>query len=175
MLLISCKAHLKLNWIEGCILSNVGDSAKFKIKDAKLHVPIVSLSNKDNVNLTKQLSDGFKGCAYWSNYQTTPAEVIDNGANIYKLLNAPFKGIKRLFVFAYDATGDDTAGIKNNKQYFLPKAEIKNYNVLIDGRNLYDQPINDLIKQYNEVRKVSIGQGKDYATGYLLGYAYFTN
>ena len=47
--------QIKLNWIEECILSRAGDSAKFKITEAKLHVPIVTLSNKDNVNLTKQL------------------------------------------------------------------------------------------------------------------------
>ena len=44
---------------------------------------------------------------------------------------------------------------------------------MIDGRNFYDQTINDLIKQYDEVRKVSIGQGDDYTTGCLLDYAYF--
>ena len=54
MLLIKCKIHLELNWIEDCILSTAGDSAKFKIMDAKLHVPIVTLSIKDNVNLTLQ-------------------------------------------------------------------------------------------------------------------------
>ena len=44
---------------------------------------------------------------------------------------------------------------------------------MIDGRNFYDQPINDLIKQYDEVRKVSTGQGDDYTTGCLLDFAYF--
>ena len=44
---------------------------------------------------------------------------------------------------------------------------------MIDGRNFYDQPINDLIKHYDEVRKVSTGQGDDYTTGCLLDYAYF--
>ena len=44
---------------------------------------------------------------------------------------------------------------------------------MIDGRNLYEQPINDLIKQYEEVRKVSAGQGDGYTTGCLLGYACF--
>ena len=62
---------------------------------------------------------------------------------------------------------DDTAGIKDNKKYFLPRGEIKNYNVLIDGRNFYDQPINELIKQPDEVRKVSTGHGEDYTTGSL--------
>ena len=50
---------------------------------------------------------------------------------------------------------NNEADIKDNKKYFLPKGEIKNYHVLIDGRNFYDQPIKDLIKEYDEVRKVS--------------------
>ena len=70
---------------------------------------------------------------------------------------------------------DDTAGVKSNKKYFLPRGKIENYNVLIDGRNFYDQPINDIIKQYDEVRKESTGYGDDYTTGCLLDYAYFKN
>ena len=62
---------------------------------------------------------------------------------------------------------------KNNRKYFLPRGEIKNYNVLIDWRNFYDQPINDLTKQYDEIKKVSTGYGDDYTTGCLLDYAYF--
>ena len=59
MPLVNCKTHLELNWIEDWILSRIGDFAKFKIADTKLHVPIVTLSTKDKVNLTKQLCDGF--------------------------------------------------------------------------------------------------------------------
>ena len=54
-----CKIHLELNWNEDYILSNDGSSEEFKIPDAILHVPIVTLSTKDNLNLTKQLGDGF--------------------------------------------------------------------------------------------------------------------
>ena len=86
MPLINCKIHPELNWIEDYILSSAGDFAKLKITDAKLHVPIVTLSTKDNVNLTKQSSDGFKRSVYWNNYQTIPAKVIDPGTNIYALL-----------------------------------------------------------------------------------------
>ena len=50
---------------------------------------------------------------------------------------------------------------------------IKNYNIEIDGRNFYDQSINDLIKEYDEVRKISTGQGDDYTVGCLLDYVYF--
>ena len=60
MPLINCKVCLEVNWIEHCILSSAADSAKFAIKDAKLHVPIVTLSTKDSANLTKQLNEGFK-------------------------------------------------------------------------------------------------------------------
>ena len=90
MLLINSKIHLELNWIEDCILSSAGDSAKFKITDAKLHVPIVTLSTKDNLNLTKQLSDGFKRSVYWNNYPIIPTKVINQGTNIYDLLSASF-------------------------------------------------------------------------------------
>ena len=168
MPLINCKVYLELNWIEDCILSSSGNTAKYAIADAKLHVPIVTLSTKDSANLAKQLNEGFKRSVYWNSYETKPAKVIEQGKNLYELLNASFQGVKRLFVLAYfiDAphaggNSDDTAGIKNNKKYFLPRGEIKNYNVLIDGRNFYDQPINDLIKQYDKVRKVSTGYGGD--------------
>ena len=177
MPVINCKVFLELNWIEDCIFSGDGNSAKFSIADTKLHVPIVTLSTKDSANLTKQLNKGLKRSVYWNSYETKPAQVIEKGKNLYKLLNASFQGVKRLFVLAYViAAGDNAdqeAGIKDNKKYFLPRGEIKNYNVLIDGRNFYDQPINDIIKQYDEVRKVSTGYGDDYTTGCLLDYAYF--
>ena len=165
-------------------MSSARNCAKCEIADAKLHVLIVTLSSKDSANLARQLNEGFKRSVYWNSYETKPAKVIEKGKNIYELLNASFQGVKRLFVLAYfiaaPAEGnnppppvDETAGIKNNKKYFLPRGEIKNYNVLIDGRNFYDQPINDIIKQYDEIRKVSTGYGDDYTTGCLLDYAYF--
>ena len=73
MLLISCKVYLELNWIENCILSSTEESAKFAITDAKLHVPIVTLSTKDSANLTKQLSERFKRSVYWNRYEIKPA------------------------------------------------------------------------------------------------------
>ena len=129
-------------------MSSAGNSAKFAITDTKLRVLIVTLSTEDSGNLTKQLNEGFKRSFHWNSYKTRPAKVTEQGKNLHKLLNVSFQGIKILFVLAYftDAppTGgnsDDTTGIKNNKKYFPPRGEIKNYNILIDGRNFYDQPI----------------------------------
>ena len=53
-------------------------------------------------------------------------------------VRASFQGVKRLFILAYviaATDANDKAGIKDNKKYFLPRGEIKNYNVLIDERN----------------------------------------
>ena len=61
---------------------------------------------------------------------------------------------------------------KNHKKYFLPRINITNYNVLIDGRNFYDQSVNDQIKKYNKIRKTATGQGDDYITGCSLDYQY---
>ena len=59
-----------------------------------------------------------------------------------------------------------------SKKYFLPSVKIENYNIEIDGRNFYDQSINDSIKQYDKIRKMSPGQGDDYTAGCLLDFAY---
>ena len=144
MPLINCKVYPEFNWIGDCILSSAANSAKFKITNAKLHVPIVTLSAKGNINLTKQLSNGFKRSVFWKNYQTIPGKVRNKGTNIYELLSASFQGVKRLFVLAYTIAANaanNKAGIKDNRKYFFPRGEIKNYNVLIDGRRFYDQTI----------------------------------
>ena len=88
-----------------------------------------------------------------------------------------------MFVLAFDTTvnvPNNPINNTNNRvlrnshtKYFLPRVTITNYNVLIDGRNVYDQPINDLIKHYDEVRKTVTGQGDDYTTRCLLNYQYF--
>ena len=96
MPLINCKIYFQLNWTEDCILSSNGTSGKFEIIDAKLHVPIVTLSTKDNVNLTKQLSNGFKGSVYWKGCQIILAKVIEKGKIIYESLNHSVHHLKVL-------------------------------------------------------------------------------
>ena len=79
-----------------------------------------------------------------------------------------------MIVLVYDNTaGNDQVSINSFKNYFLPRIKIENYNIEIDGKSFYDQPINDSIKQYDEIRKISTGQGDDYTTACLLDFAYF--
>ena len=77
-------------------------------------------------------------------------------------------------VLAYDNTaGNNQVFFNFYNKYFLPRVKIDNYNIEIDGRNFYDQPINDSIKQYDEVKKISTWKGDDYTTGCLLDFDYF--
>ena len=69
------------------------------------------------------------------------------------MLDSSYQGVKRLIVLAYDNTDANRVTEDSHRKYFLPRIKIENYNIEIDGRNFCDQPINDLIKQYDEVRK----------------------
>ena len=153
------------------------NTATFKITDAKFYVPIVTLSSEDNVKLSKLLSEGFKRPIYWNEYKVIPNKTVELAAvndvkYIRELLDSSCQGVKRLFVLAYNNTaGNDQVSVDSYKKYFLPRVKIENYNIEIDGRNFYDQPINDSIKQYDEIRKISTGQDDDYTTGCLLDFA----
>ena len=181
MPLINCKVEFSLKWYERCLLTAATTTATFTITDVKLYVPIVTLSIEENSKLTKLLNEGFKRLIYWNEYKETPNKTVEIAAvndvkYIRELLDSSCQGVKRLFVLAYNNTaGNNQVSVDSYKKYFLPKIKIDNYNIEIDGRNFYDQPINDSIKQYDEVRKISTGQGDDYTTGCLLNYSYFEN
>ena len=163
-------------------MSTITDTTS-KITNTKLYVPIDTLSSKDNVKLVKLLEEWFKGPVYWNEYQTKIQTTdLENNNLIRFPLDASFQRVRRLFVIVFN---DTTVNVPNNPinntnnrvlrnnhtKYFLPRVNITNYNVIIDGRKLYDRPINDLIKQCNEIRKT--GQGYDYTTGCSLDYQYF--
>ena len=178
MQLINCKVELSLSWIKRCLLTS-SNTAIFEITDAKLYSLIVTISAEDNVKLSKLLSEGFKRTSYWNEYKVIdniPVHIPNNNEEKYirQLLDSSYQGVKRLFVLAYNNKEDNNkVSIDSYEKYFLPRVKIENYNTEIDGRNFHDQPINYSIKQYNEIRKISTGQGDDYTTGCLLDFAYF--
>ena len=131
---------------------NVNNREKnFKIISTKLYVPIVTLSTKEKEQIPKGAD-----------------------ANNLKrfLLYASFQGVNRLFVLAFDNTNNGYKKVEGDiqRKYFLPRVDITNYNALIDGRNFCDQPINDQIKKYDEIRTIATGKGDDYTTRCSLGY-----
>ena len=174
MPLINCKIQLSLTWYANRItISGNGIAATFAITDTKLYVPVVTLKTEDNAKLSKLLNEGFKRSVYWNKYKIILKDYAEN-ENIRERLDTSFQGVSKLLVLAYQRGDDDNhANKKAFNKYFLPKIKIEKYNVEIDGRNFYDQAINDSIKQYDEIRKISTGQGDDYTTGCLLDFAYF--
>ena len=139
--LVNCKVELSLTWYENCILSNVAGNSTFKITDSNLYVPTVTSSTEDNAKLSKLLIERLKRPVCCNEYKVISEEIYNANVNIRKLIDPSWQGINRLFVLAY--LNDATSTVNSYRKYFLPRIEIENYNIEIDGRNFFDQPIND--------------------------------
>ena len=79
-----------------------------------------------------------------------------------------FQKVYRLFVLSLENNNVRIA----RAEYSLLKIEIKDYNVMIDGQNLFDQLAKDNMRTYENIQKTATGQEDDYTTGYLLNYPY---
>ena len=171
MSLINCEINLIVIWPANCVISNAAPNqdTTFAITDTKLYVLAVTLSTQDNVKLLKQLKSGFKRTINWDKYHSKTKPLNAPNPYLNFLIDPRFQGVNRLFALPFNA---NDSGIGHSR-YYLPTAKVKNYNVLIDGKNLFDQPIKSYIKTYENIRKVTAGQGDDYTTGCLLDYNYF--
>ena len=129
---------------------------------------LYTLSTKDNEKLLQQLKSGFKKTISWNKYESRIKKFAQNRYLNYSI-NPSFQGVNRLFVSSFENENDRTS----HSTYYLPKVEIKDYNVMIDGRNFFDQPINNMSETYKNIRKIATGKGDDYTTGCLLDYPYF--
>ena len=170
MPLINYEVNLTLTWSPTCVISSATGETKFKITETKLYVPVVTLSTQDNAKLLQQLKSGFKRTINWNKYESSIKTFAQNRYLNY-LINPSFQGVNRLFVLPFENENDRTS----HSTYYLPKVETKDYNVMIDGKNFFDQPINSMTKTYENIRKIATGQGDDYTTGCLLDYPYFKN
>ena len=127
MPLINCRVELSLKWYESCLLT-VANTAIFKITDAKLYVPIVTLKTEDNTKLSKLLSEGFKRPIYWNEYKVIPNKIVEIAANneekyIRELLDSSWQEVKRLFVLAYNnKEGNSQVSIDSCKNIFSSKS-----------------------------------------------------
>ena len=171
MPLINCEVELILDWEANCVIiyANVASQVPtFRITKTNLYAPVVTLSTEDNATLLPQLKSGFKRTITWNKYSEKP-ELLARNRNLNNLIEPSFQGINRLFVLAFE---NDDQRI-SNKRYYIPNVEIKDYNVMIDGKNFFDQPVKNDKVTYENIRKITIGQGDDYTTGCLLDYTYF--
>ena len=152
------------------MLSNDTKATKFAITNAKLYVVVVTLTTQDNAKLLEQLKSSFKRTINWNKYQP---KVSVQALNPYLdlLINPSFQGVNRLFDLLFE--GKDNRIV--NTKYYLPTVEINYYNVMIDGQNFFDQRVKNNLITHDDIRKIAIGLGDDYATGCLLDYNYFND
>ena len=173
MPLINCEVNLILIWSSTCGLIATGvpnQAATFAMHDTKLYVPVVTLSTQENTKFFQQLKSGFKRVINLNKYLSKP-ELLAQNPNLNHLIEPSFQRVNRLFVLAFENDDDRTS----DEQYYLPTVEIKGYNIMINGENVFDQPIKNNKVTYDNIRKIAIGQGDDYTTGCLLDYPYFAN
>ena len=136
MPLIHCEVNLILTWSSTCVITNSTGAGTFAITDTKLYVPVVTLLTQDNFKLLQQLKSGFKKTVNWNKYLSKP-ELLTQNPNLNHLVEPSFQGVNRLFVLAFE---NDTHK-KSHYGYYFPNVEIKDYNIMINGENFFDQPI----------------------------------
>ena len=173
MPLINCEVNLILTCSSTCAIVStniVNQGATFTTNDTRLYVPVVTLSTQENTKLLQQLKSGFKRVINWNKYLSKP-ELLAQNPNLSHLVEPSFQGVNRLFVLAFENDNQRTS----YERYYIPTVEIKDYNIMINGENFFDQPIKNNKVTYENIRKIATSQGDDYTTGCLLDNSYFAD
>ena len=180
MPLINCEVSLTLSWYENCVINsleksligattNRGDSptnAVFKIAECKRYVLVATLSAEEDNELLDQLESGFKRTIKWKKYISQMSNQTKNN-NLNYLIDPTFSNVNRLFVLSFENEEDRTSYSK----YYVPKIEIKDYNVIIDGKPFFEIPVKNKEETYEQI--IEISRDSDYTTGNILDYEYF--
>ena len=185
MLLLNCKVFLALIWSKNCLLTSKGTkdddsdadpavdefnnptNANFKITDSKLYVPLVTLSAENDNKLLEKLKTGFKRTIIWNKYRSEMSNQNKNN-NLNYLIDPTFTNVNRLFVLLFENKTDVTSF----SEYYVPKVEIKDFNVLIDGKSFFEIPIKNKEEAYEQI--IEMSKINDYTAGNLLDYEYFS-
>ena len=154
MPLINCEINLILTWSENCVLTskatrdanpnvnpaiaavNYPTNATFKITDTKLYVPVVTLSTKDDNNFLEQLKSGFKRTIKWNKCRSEMTNQTETN-HLNHLIDPAFTKVNRLFILSFENEEDRALFSK----YYVPKVEMRDFNVLIDGKSFFDVPL----------------------------------
>ena len=130
------------------------ESLKFKIKIT---------GNTPNAKPLQKSKSGFKRRINWNKYLSKVSIQVPNPYLDY-LIDPRFQGVKRIFILSFENKGNRTV----HTGYYLPKVEIKYYNVMIDGQKTFDQLVKNSLRTYAKIHKIGFGRGDDYSTGCLL-------
>ena len=138
---------------------------QFQITDTKLYVPVVTLSTEDDDKLLEQLKSGFKRTVMWNKYRSKMTKQTKTN-NLGYLIDPTFNKANRFFVLSFENEDDR----KSFSKHYATKVEIKDFNVLIDGKSFFDVPITNKEETYEKI--IEMSKNNDYRTGNLLDYEF---
>ena len=155
------------------VANNPPTGLEFQITDRKLYVPVVTLSKENDIKLLEKLKSGFKRTIKWNKYQSQMS-IQNNNNKLSYLIDPTFTNVNRLFVLSFERIEEDN--IKKDyrdsfSHYYVPNIQIKDFNVLIDGKRFFDLTIKNEEEAYEKI--IDMSNNNDYATGNLLDFAYY--
>ena len=137
---------------------------EFQITDTKLYVPVITLSRENDKKLLEQ----------WSKYRSQMT-VQNKNNNLNYLIDPTFTKVNRLFVLSFERIARENNTTKDHRDsfshYCVPNIEIKDFNVLIDGKSFFDLPVKNEEEAHEKI--IEMSKNNDYTTGNLLDFAYF--
>ena len=155
------------------LANNPPTGLEFQIKDTKLYVPVVTLSKENDTMLLENLKSGFKKTIKWNKYRSQMT-IQNNNNNLNYLIDPTFTSVNTLFVLSFESIEGNN--VKKDyrdsfSHYYVPNIQIKDYNVLIDGKSFFNLPVKNEEEAYEKIIKMS--NNVDCTTGNLLDFAYF--
>ena len=133
-------------------------------------IPIATLSKDDEIKLLTNLESGFKREIKWNKYRSQMStEAINNNLNI--LIDPTFTNVNRLSVLAYQVDANNNDNRHSYSTFYLPRAMVKDFNIIIDKLAFFDLPIKTKEEAYEKI--IDISKNNEYTTGNLLDYDYF--
>ena len=145
--------------------------ATFQITDTKLYVPVVTLSKENDIKLLEKLKSGFKKTIKWNKYRSQMT-IQNNNNNLNYLIDPTFINVNRLFVLSYERIKENNVKKDHRdsfSHYYVRKVQIKDFNVLMDGKGFFDLPIKNEEEAYKKI--IDMCNNNDYTTGNLLDFA----
>ena len=141
-----------------------------------MHLRIVTLSAENDNKLLGQLKTGFKRTITWNKYRSEMSnQTVNNNLN-YLIDPTLTINVNRLFVLSFHnehGNDDEDERVRTSfKKYYVPKVEVKDFNVLINGKQFFEIPVKNKKEAYEAI--IEMSKNNDYTTGNLLDYEYFS-
>ena len=169
--LINCEIEHEISWTNGCVWieqNNNITGMNFLITSTKLYIPVVTLFINDNIKFLENTKQRFKRTIYWKKYRSEIT--IQPKRNILDyLIDTTFRNINRLYLLSFKKGNDDPTRDSFEK-FYMPLAEIRDFNELIDNIPFFDQPVKNKQEVYQKLMEML--KNDDYTTGNLLDYLY---